>query len=365
MAELSVTKEEGVRVLVFDGDLPMAWSDIDMNRDLTRDVASVRKDEAGMPERGRGHNVVALPEMRAGRVAVAVVKVVGRIARPNTPLWGYSSADLAYAACWAHLECYRALERMGHARIIGNAKSLSEHIEAWERGETERIGLLPAMEGADPILWPGQVLEWWHAGVRVVSLTHYGPSTYGNGTGSIGPLTEMGRALLREMEACGMILDTSHTSDETFWEALDVYTGPVLASHQNCRTLVPRQRQFTDDQIKALVKKGGMIGVSLDNWMLYTDYEIGETPRSLISLDHVVDHIDHICSLAGDDDHVGIGGDLDGGQGYEGHPRELDTIADLQKLAEHLSNRGYSDESVAKVMYKNWVRFYRRHLPSE
>jgi membrane dipeptidase len=353
--------------LIFDGDLPMGWSALDMNRDLTLSVPEIREAEIarGVPGDGRmlGTNVVSLPELRRGRVAAVLAKVVGRRSRPGAALWGYNSPEGAYAGCWTHLEYYRCLASRGWARIIASSDALTEHIRAWESDTTDRIGMIIGMEGADPILWPEQVHEWWRAGVRVLSLTHYGPSTYGHGTGSTGPVTGQGRALLREMERCGMILDLTHTADETFWQALDVFAGPVIASHQNCRALVPRQRQFSDDQLRAVLRRGAVIGVSFDAWMLVRDWEIANKDRRKVSLEHVVDQIDHICQVAGNASQVGIGGDLDGGQGYEGFPRELDTVADLQRLAGFLERRGYSTQEVAGIMSGNWVRYYRRNLP--
>jgi hypothetical protein len=121
------------------------------------------------------------------------------------------------------------------------------------------------------------------------------------------------------MERVGMILDVTHLSDQCFDEALDVYGGPVLASHHNCRALVPNQRQLTDEQIKRLVARGAVIGTALDAWMLHPGWVRGETrpEEAGVTLATVVDHIDRVCQLAGDDRHAAIGTDLDGGFGRE------------------------------------------------
>src|SRR6202043_680922 len=147
----------------------------------------------------------------------------------------------------------------------------------------------------------------------IIGPAHYGPSPYAHGTGTVGGLFEQGPALLREMEACGIILDVTHLADQAFDEAMDLYGGPVLASHHNCRALVPDQRQLTDEQVKRLVGRGAVIGAALDAWMLVPGWVRGKTtPQETgVSLATVVDHIDHVCQLAGDARHAAIGTDLD------------------------------------------------------
>jgi membrane dipeptidase len=244
--------------------------------------------------------------------------------------------------------------------MLSDWPGLEAHFRAWqERGAQEPLGFILSMEGADPIAWPEQVWSWWEDGMRVVSLSHYGQSAYAYGTGTEGGLTDMGRALLREMEAVGMILDLTHLAEEAFWQAVDAFGGPVLASHNNCRALVPGDRQFSDAQVRAIVERGGVIGVALDAWMLYPGWIKGETPTSVVSLEAVADHIDHICQLSGNARHAGIGSDLDGGYGTEQCPHDLDTITDLQKIAGLLGQRGYGQADVEAIMHGNWVRFFQ------
>ena len=156
-----------------------------------------------------------------------------------------------------------------------------------------------------------------------------------------------------------MVLDMTHLSDESFWQAAKLFRGPVLASHNNCRSLVPGNRQFTDDQIKFLIERDAVIGAACDDWMLYPGWG-PETSRSVVSLDAVVDHIDHVCQLAGNAEHSAIGSDLDGGYGTEQCPRDLDTIVDLQKVAGLLRTRGYQPADIEAVMHGNWLRFFQR-----
>jgi membrane dipeptidase len=218
------------------------------------------------------------------------------------------------------------------------------------------------MEGADPILAPGQLAEWYAAGLRLIGITHYGPGRYAGGTGTELGLTELGPPLLREMERLGILLDLTHCSDEAFWQALDHYHGPVLASHNNCRALVPHQRQFSDQQIREIITRDGVIGAALDAWMIKPDWVIGDRhdPHNpIVTLSDVADHIDHVCQLAGNSRHAAIGSDLDGGFGREQSPSDLDTIADLQQIGDLLGARGYTSDDLAAIMHGNWLRLLR------
>jgi membrane dipeptidase len=167
------------------------------------------------------------------------------------------------------------------------------------------------------------------------------------------------------MEELGIILDATHLCDLAFWEALDMYKGPVWASHNNCRALVDHNRQFSDDMIKALVDRGSVIGGAMDAWMLSPKWERGKsTPQERnVTLNTVLDHMDHICQVAGNANHIGIGSDLDGAFGKEQAPYDLETIADLSKVPDLLRQRGYSDHDVEKVMHRNWLNFLKKALP--
>lgn len=215
------------------------------------------------------------------------------------------------------------------------------------------------MEGADPIVSPQQVSEWWNDGLRVVGPVHYGISAYAHGTGSPGGLTPKGRDLLRAMQEVGMILDVTHLADGSFSEAVELFQGALLASHHNCRSLVPGDRQLSDEQIKLLIQRDSVIGAAFDAWMLYPGWLAGQTSNTVVSLEAVVDHIDHVCQLAGNARHSALGTDLDGGFGTEQSPHDLKTIADLQKIPGLLRKRGYRESDVEAIMHGNWCRFFR------
>jgi membrane dipeptidase len=307
--------------------------------------------------------------MRRGGVAVCLAAVLAR-AKPDAKPSGGPSIDhptqeIACAVARKQLAYYRKLERRGEASIILTAGELSNHWRRWEEGSSGElpVGFIPSMEGADPIVGPAQAEDWWSDGLRVVSLAHYGSSAFAMGTGGSGPLTPDGVQLLAQFERLGMILDVTHLAEPAFFEALDRFGGPVMASHNNCRALVPGDRQFSDEQLRRLFQRDAVIGVALDAWMLWPRWEIGKTSREVVTIDAVADHIDYICQLSGSARPVGIGSDLDGGYGREQTPVGLDTIADLQKLAGTLAERGYSDDDIDAVFHGNWLRFFGTHLP--
>jgi len=242
-------------MIIIDAHLDLAMNALLWNRDLKQGVYRIRQQEAGMSQKGRGRGTVAFPEMRAGRVAACCATLIARLARPGNPRPGYNSPEIACAMAQGQLAYYRLLEEQGQVRLIADWPTLEAHVRRWEADAEEELplGFILAMEGADPILSPEQVAWWWVKGLRVVSLSHYGLSTYAHGTDTQGGLTSQGRPLLLAMEETGMILDLSHLADERFWEALEAFRSPVMASHNNCRALVPGVRQFSDQQIQALI----------------------------------------------------------------------------------------------------------------
>ena len=359
-------------MLIFDAHLDLAWNAIDWNRDLLRPVSEIRQRECelGMTGKGRGEGTVSFPELRRGGVGLFIATLLARLLRPNLmpALQRYEHMEAAYAAAQGQMAYYRALEQKGVLRWIKDAAGLDAHVRAWNAGpQHEPLGFILSMEGADPVLAPEQVEEWFYfAGVRIIGPAHYGVSPYAQGTGTEGGLFPKGPALLRKMDEVGMILDVTHLSDQCFDEALDLFGGPVLASHHNCRALVPDQRQLTDEQIKRLIERGAVIGTALDAWMLVPGWVRGQTrpEEAGVTLETMVNHIDQICQLAGNARHAAIGTDLDGGFGREQSPYDLDTIADLQRLPDLLRRRGYDEEAIAGILHGNWLRFFRRALPN-
>jgi membrane dipeptidase len=355
-----------------DAHLDLALNALEWNRDLTRPIGEIRAAEAGMDDKpGRGQGTVNFTELRRGGIGLVVTTQIARIQHDAgcASIATWHSPAQAWAMTQAQLAWYRAMEEAGEMRAIVSREDLDGHVDLWleERGEAATpspIGYVLSLEGADSLVTLAYLERAYEYGLRAVGPAHYGSGVYAQGTGTTGGFPPRGRELLAEMDRLGMILDVTHLSDECFWEALDSYSGPVWASHHNCRALVPFQRQLTDDQIRALAAREAVIGVAFDGWMLVPGWVQGRTlsEETNVKLEVVINHIDHICQIAGNASHVGLGSDLDGGFGREQSPLDLDTIADLQRLPEMLLARGYSAEDAENFSSGNFLRFLRGAL---
>jgi membrane dipeptidase len=360
-------------MLIVDAHLDLAMNAIEWNRDLTRPIEEIRAREAKLtdkPDRGKG--TVSFSEMRRGGVGLCVATQIARYVAPDGTLDGWNSPDQAWAMTQAQLAWYRAMEERGELVQIRDRAGLDRHVSDWASQQPaassqkpasnqQPIGYILSLEGADSILTPAHLERSYAQGLRAVGPAHYGPGRYAYGTNSTGDLGTQGRELLREMERLGIILDVTHLCDESFGDALDHFNGPLWASHSNSRALVAHNRQFSDDQIRELISRGAIIGAVFDAWMLVPGWVRGDTtPESAgVTLDTVVNHIDRVCQLAGNSQHSMIGSDLDGAFGREQCPSDVHTIADLEKLADILSARGYSPNDVENIFSANFLRFLR------
>lgn len=350
---------------IFDGHLDLAMNALLWNRDLTLPVYETRRLEEEypqkhLPQKGMGRGTVAYPELRKGNVAVSIATVIARVQKPGNPLPGYRTSESAFAAAQGQLAYYRMREEEGVLRMIEDWPSLQAHLQQWEADpETTPLGIILTMEGADPVVYPEQIHRWKADGLRCIGLSHYGLSNYAHGTSTEGGLTELGRQLLPEVRKAGLILDLTHLADQAFWEALELFDGPIQCSHQCCRSKVPGDRQMDDEQLQAVIARGGVIGGALDAWMLTPGWIKDVTESKACDLSMLVDHLDHVCQLAGNSLHAAIGTDLDGGFGTEQCPHDLDTIADLQKIPAMLRARGYAEGDVANIMHGNLLRLFR------
>jgi membrane dipeptidase len=351
-------------MFIIDAHLDLSMNAMEWNRDLRLSVDDIRAREEGMtdkPDRAKG--TVSLPALRQGGVGLVVATQIARYVAPGNPLPGWHSPWQAWAQTQAQVAWYKAMEAAGEMVMIRDLAGLEAHIKIWTEadGGALPIGYILSLEGADSIVTPDYLQKAYEYGLRAVGPAHYGPGRYANGTDSSGKLNREGRALLAEMRRLGIILDATHLCDDAFWDALELYDGPVWASHNNCRALVNHNRQFSDDMIKALIDRGAVIGGALDAWMIVPGWVRGRSdPRTMhCNLEKVIDHLDHICQIAGNARHVGIGTDLDGAFGKEQCPYDLETIADLRRLSELLGRRGYSAEDIRNVMHGNWLRLLR------
>ncbi|NML20078.1 peptidase M19 [Pseudoflavitalea sp. G-6-1-2] len=356
-------------MFIIDGHLDLSWNAMEWNRDLTQDVFAIREREKHLtdkPDRGRG--TVSLPELRKGNIGLVVATQIARYVAPDNPLPGWHSPHQAWAQSQGQLAWYKAMEAAGEMVMIHNKASLEQHIRLWNDGEDNHkkpVGYILSLEGADSLVTIDNLHQAWNYGLRAIGPAHYGPGRYANGTDATGHLTENGRALIKEIEKLGLVLDATHLCDDAFWDAMEIFNGNVWASHNLVRALVDHNRQFSDEMIKALIQKGAVIGAALDAWMMVPNWVRGQsTPQSMnCNLDVMIDHIDHICQIAGNTNHVMIGTDLDGGFGTEQCPYDLETIADLQKLPAMFAKRGYTEDDIKNIMHGNFLRFMRNALP--
>jgi membrane dipeptidase len=352
-------------MLFFDAHLDLSLNAIEYNRDLRLPVPEIRKQEAGMVDlKGRGCGTVAFPEMRQGGVGLCVATLLAGCMKPAAPIGSWNSPEQAWAMTQGQLAWYRAMEADGQLRSIRGVDDLEAHLSNWNSDPQHcPIGYILSLEGADSMRTLDDLEPAYEQGLRALGPAHYGKGRYAMGHDQSGPLSPLGRQLLTEMDRLGIILDVTHLCDQTFWDALDHFSGPVWASHHNCRALVDDPRQLSDDQIKALAQRGAVIGVALDVWMVVPNWKRGTSNHENLpgaNFSALADHVDHLTQLLGTTEHIGIGTDLDGGYGTEQSPSDLDTIADLIKLVEILERRGYSQRDLEGICHANFVSFLRK-----
>ncbi|MFM2012676.1 MAG: hypothetical protein RLZZ396_1460 [Planctomycetota bacterium] len=368
---------------IFDAHLDLALNGVDWNRDLRQSVDDIRAQETAlqMTDKGRCHNTLSFPELRIAQVPVCLTTLLARQEQPIDHSFGWTSPQTCYAMAHAHLAYYRAMERAGYLKMLKTKSDLRSHWDRYTQSEQalEAVGVTSAskskiedrvplgfiltMEGADPVLTPDTIYEFHEAGLRALGLTHYGTNRYGGGTRSEVGLSLDAIELLKHCEQLGITIDVTHLSDVAFWQVIERFGGKIHASHQNARAICDWQRQFSDDQIKAVIDRGGVLGVALDIIMMQNGYVRGLS-KNEATLEVAVDQICHVRDLAnGSVAHVGIGTDLDGGYGYEQTPADLNKYRDVQKLVSMLLARGFSEQQVQSVFYGNWLRFFDEALP--
>lgn len=363
-------------MFAIDAHLDLATNAISLNRDLTLPAKEVRALEMEMkmddrPDRGRG--TVTLPDLRRGSIGLVIATIISRVAVKGKPvksisLTGWNSPAQAFAFAQSQLAWYRVMEDQGEMVQIKDASGLERHLSLWLDqsipDNRKPVGYILSLEGADSVVTLDYLHRYYAEGLRAIGPAHFGPGRYAPGTHSNEQgLMPAGRQLLKEMQSLNMILDMTHLTDTGFFEALDLYQGTIIASHQNCRAVIPGERQFSDEQIRAIIDRDGVLGGALDVWMLYPDYKQGMDPRQLgANLETLIPHFDHICQMAGNSNHIAFGTDLDGLFGREQSPYDLDTIADIQKFKDLLTARGYSENDLENIFHKNWLRVFRKVL---
>ena len=325
---------------IVDAHLDLSYNAL-AGRDVLRPAAEQADGRTPVP-------TVGLPDLARGGVSLVCATVF--CAPYSDGHAGYRTADEAHAEGQRHLQWYQTQEAAGRLRFVRSAADLD--------GDGQRAVLL--MEGADPLRSTDDVAAWHAAGLRAVGLAWRG-TRHAGGTGSPGPLTPEGLALVGHLDRFGIVHDASHLAEQSFWQLLEVSSGPMMASHSNCRAIVPTDRQLSDEMIRAIVRRGGVIGINFFDKFLLPPDQYGTRRATLAD---VVAHVSHICDLAGDAAHVGLGTDMDGGLGRDEIPAEITTAGDLPRVADALSIAGFADADVAAVVGESWLRFFRAHLPA-
>ncbi len=346
--------------MIVDGHEDIATNALFGGRDIRQSVAEKRAREASAPRdeiRRFGSAMLGLPEHRQGGVGLVFATI---FVMPG------EVEEMAVRGL-AQLRYYHELARDETAgvRLITSRSELAaleREFAAAPTPELRPVGFVLLMEGADPLRDPSELEVWQREGLRLLGLS-WGATRYAGGTHAPGGLTDLGRALLAEMQRLGIVLDVSHLAEESFWQATERFAGTIIASHSNCRAYVPTDRQLTDDMIREIARRDGVIGTVLANGFLVDGWS--RERGDVVSLEAVMRHIDHVCDLTGTAAHCAIGSDFDGGFGVETTPQELDSVADLGKIGEALSARGYGADDVAGILGGNWLRMLRRALPEE
>ena len=360
--------------LIIDLHLDLAWDALFWNRDLTLTAHEVRRQEENdvpqvADDYDNGLCTVTFPEMRRGSVGIMLSTIMSRIEERyrDSRRDGMRSQEQAMAMGRGHLAYYQAMARRGDIKPVRGLDDLNEAVEVWQN-PTDRTPIyhILSMESADPIANPDDVAFWWDAGLRVVGPAHFGDNTYIHGTFTEGGLKPAARPLYKAMREAGMILDITHMADQAVWESLELWDGPVLASHCTCRSIVKGQRHLTDDMIREVIRRDGIIGLVFCQFFIDPDLVWENLPErksweSRYGMDGLIPHIENIANLAGGSlNNIAIGTDMDGGFGAELTPTDVDTIADLQGFSGVLRKAGIPEEDINGILRGNALRFFRR-----
>jgi membrane dipeptidase len=324
--------------IIVDGHQDIAWNYLNCGRDFRRSAWSKRRQERANPAfvTRYGRAMLGLPDDILGRVAVVCASIY------VAPSWSkfaagermvYSTPDEAYRLARQQVDYYERLTEENEAiQLIRTQADLDAVLATWADGtdlSDHRLGLVLLLEGADPVLEPAQLEEWYARGLRILGLA-WTATRYSGGTGAPGPLTDLGRALLDVMADAGMILDLSHMTPEGSHEALDRYEGPLFAGHANPLRFRKdhEDRNLSDDTIRRIAERDGAVGIMPYNLLLVNGWKLGDR-KDASDMSTVIGAIDHVCQITGSARYVGLGSDFDGGFGAEATPAGFETVSDL------------------------------------
>jgi membrane dipeptidase len=308
----------------------MAALVVDLHCDTLLDLQAGRRTLARRSPQGH----IDLPRLRQGGVDVQVFAM-------------YVAPRLAARGPARVRELLEAF----HAAMQANAAQITHVTTVGEIERAQRdckIAAMLSIENGDALGGDIRALDgFYRQGVRMLGLTWNPSNLLGDGAlgRQHGGLTDLGRAVLRRMEELGIVVDLSHLSEAAFWDAMKVTRGPVIASHSNAAALHMHPRNLTDEQLRAIAARGGVVGVNFYPGFL-----------GAATLDRVLDHIDYIVKVMGAD-YVALGSDYDG---IPQPPLGLEDVSKLPNLTAGLQRRGYSTEQIHKILGGNAVRVFRQ-----
>ncbi|MBZ0173631.1 MAG: membrane dipeptidase [Phycisphaerales bacterium] len=342
----------------FDAHLDLAFL-AETGRDMHVDPAECR---------GRYQPAaVTLPSLADGGVTRVLATVFTEsVADPSSPgaetgafAYPAGDADKAYVSGVRQLKLYHAWHDAGLIDLPTRKSPERERRAEQADGSPLTVGVL--IENADPITAPDDLDLWVDGGVVAVGLTWANRGRYASGNGvpsdeNHAGLTDLGRAMVARMDELNVVHDASHLNDRSLADLFDATDRRVIASHSNCRALLDgvNQRHLTDDAIREIVRRDGVVGLNLVSAFL--DQACWESGRAAI--DHTVRHVEHVCDIAGDRAHIGLGSDMDGGIAADRLPRGIDRPRDLEKIATALRDRGWADDDIAGFTHKNWSKIF-------
>ena len=287
------------------------------------------------------------------------------LSRPAWQRHSYRTLDDArILAGWQMDHYHRLADENDAIQLIVTRADLDAVIDSWDAGNplsAHRLGIVPALDGADAIADPLEIEEWHDRGVRIIAPAG-GTTRFCGSAAEDGDLTALGYDLLEAMAGHAMLLDISAMSERASHNAIERYEGAIIASHANPRHFRDSRRCLSDAAIRALAERDGAIGIMVYNGYLRRDWHPGDRQRR-VSLSHWVDAVDYVCQLTGSAAHAGLGSDIDGGYALRALPNEVDSAADLWLLDEALRRRGFADDDIADILSGNMLRQLRRALP--
>lgn len=358
--------------ILVDSHEDLAWNMLSFGRDYTLAAAETRKRETGMLARQvNDDTLLGWPDYQRGRVGVVFSTLFASPERHKLGEWDkqcYASDEEAQQRYSMQLDAYDRLvdEHPAMFQKVETCDGLQSIMAHWQRTDTEEhpVGLVVLMEGAEGVREPGELEDWYRRGVRIIGPAWVG-TRYCGGTHEPGGLTKEGYALLERMAEFHLTLDISHMDEKAALQALDSYTGTVIASHANALALLKgtdSNRHLTDRVLQGLLERDSVIGIVPANSFLRPDWrEIGG--RLAVTLEYYVAQMDYVCQMAGNAHHVGIGTDFDGGFGLQSVPIDIDTISDIRKIIPILAQKGYTEAETAAILGNNWLVHLQNTLP--